>query len=680
VDSGTGAVTIDAVSDGCTGTNNCHAFEIFGNNLAPTTITSAKASGTAISITGAAINSTSSDSLGVSTWNGSLTNFHKIAATGGGDITITGSSPSTTPNSIRFNSAYVFGKGNITIDAGSQGLAFGNNSGTFPNIIGGATAAADDTGNLTMRAGTFSFANQTTTFRNTGNVIFEPSGNSFSAAQTWPATLAALNGTNGFRFGKSTNTADVTISGAISVAGNIEVYGGAITNSAALTTSGGTITETGSTFSNSAALTTSGKDITITTDQAAVGAALTSGGTTAGIVTIGPKTTAKNIDLGAADSASLLGLTNTELGFVTAKTLRVGSATTAANINVSANISIAAAKVANFALRGTGNVTTTNSASITAANLGIAVGGTINLPGSNSITGNLALNGSGASTNFNQSSGSYTPASVDSIPANFGVVSSITVSQVPTATPQDAYMAVTFNPPPVVTLKDSYGNTLASANSLANGYTITASLNVISTTSGTMTLSGTTSKSTTTGSATFNALKVSGGTGTATITFSAAVTGDLTQAAVASAQTTGTYNVQPGDPAALVVATAAAGGKSGQAFTTQPVIHIKDAGGNLVQIAPGNSLVVTATLTSGNGTLIGTATATAVNSVATFTDLGITGSIANSYTITYTVTSNGTDISVAQTLISISYGSATQLALTTQAAGFVNAVNFTTQP
>ncbi|MFM5968322.1 MAG: beta strand repeat-containing protein, partial [Micrococcales bacterium] len=47
VDSGTGAVTIDAVSDGCTGTNNCHAFEIFGNNLAPTTITSAKASGTA---------------------------------------------------------------------------------------------------------------------------------------------------------------------------------------------------------------------------------------------------------------------------------------------------------------------------------------------------------------------------------------------------------------------------------------------------------------------------------------------------------------------------------------------------------------------------------------------------------------------------------------------------------
>ena len=125
IDSGTGAIIIDGATSGSTGTINAHAFEIFGQNLAPTTIQSAKTSGTAISITGVTTG-TSSDSVAVSTFNGTATNFHKIQATGGGDISITGSSPATTAFSVRWNATYLFAVGNVTINTGSQGLSLGD--------------------------------------------------------------------------------------------------------------------------------------------------------------------------------------------------------------------------------------------------------------------------------------------------------------------------------------------------------------------------------------------------------------------------------------------------------------------------------------------------------------------------------------------------------------------------
>lgn len=80
----------------------------------------------------------------------------------------------------------------------------------------------------------------------------------------------------------------------------------------------------------------------------------------------------------------------------------------------------------------------------------------------------------------------------------------------------------------------------------------------------------------------------------------------------------------------LATTTSAAGSVSGVAFTTQPVITIQDASSNTVT---NSTATVTATVSAG-GTLIGTTTATAVNGVATFTNLGITAS-AGTYTITY---------------------------------------------
>lgn len=69
----------------------------------------------------------------------------------------------------------------------------------------------------------------------------------------------------------------------------------------------------------------------------------------------------------------------------------------------------------------------------------------------------------------------------------------------------------------------------------------------------------------------------------------------------------------------LVVTRQPAGAKAGKPFTTQPVVEVRDAQG---AIAP-SSVAVTAALSSGSGTLSGTAQVNAENGVATFTSLTI---------------------------------------------------------
>ncbi|MSW12643.1 MAG: DUF1566 domain-containing protein, partial [Actinobacteria bacterium] len=98
----------------------------------------------------------------------------------------------------------------------------------------------------------------------------------------------------------------------------------------------------------------------------------------------------------------------------------------------------------------------------------------------------------------------------------------------------------------------------------------------------------------------------------------------------------------------LATTTSAAGSVSGVAFTTQPVVTIQDASSNTVT---NSTATVTATVSAG-GTLIGTTTATAVNGVATFSNLGITAGSA-SYTITYSsgaLTSTSHSITVSPTI------------------------------
>ena len=80
----------------------------------------------------------------------------------------------------------------------------------------------------------------------------------------------------------------------------------------------------------------------------------------------------------------------------------------------------------------------------------------------------------------------------------------------------------------------------------------------------------------------------------------------------------------------LQLTTSAAGAAIGAAFTTQPVVAIRDAAGNTVT---SGASVVTMTVSAG-GTVVGTATRTAVSGVATFSGVGLSGTAAT-YTLTF---------------------------------------------
>jgi hypothetical protein len=99
--------------------------------------------------------------------------------------------------------------------------------------------------------------------------------------------------------------------------------------------------------------------------------------------------------------------------------------------------------------------------------------------------------------------------------------------------------------------------------------------------------------------------------GTATITATSAVNGALS----ASVNVTNT-----GVASQLAIATQPGGAAGGAAFSVQPAVELRYVTGFLV---PNATNAVTATLTSGSGTLLGTTTVNAVNGVVTFTNLRI---------------------------------------------------------
>jgi hypothetical protein len=98
------------------------------------------------------------------------------------------------------------------------------------------------------------------------------------------------------------------------------------------------------------------------------------------------------------------------------------------------------------------------------------------------------------------------------------------------------------------------------------------------------------------------------------------------------------------NPTQVVSVRSPVGTGSGAAFTTQPQVSLKDSGGSVV--VSDSSTVVTATVSAG-ATLVGTRTATASNGVATFSNLGISGTAGTTYTLTYSATFGGTALTAA---------------------------------
>ncbi len=100
------------------------------------------------------------------------------------------------------------------------------------------------TGITTISAGTLSFRNNapsltSSSFVGPGNLVIEPGGTSFTSAYTFNETLSSATNTKlgGLTLGKSGNTANITSSVAVNVAGSIAIYGGNISITGAMTAS-----------------------------------------------------------------------------------------------------------------------------------------------------------------------------------------------------------------------------------------------------------------------------------------------------------------------------------------------------------------------------------------------------------------------------------------------------------
>lgn len=181
--------------------------------------------------------------------------------------------------------------------------------------------------------------------------------------------------------------------------------------------------------------------------------------------------------------------------------------------------------------------------------------------------------------------------------------------------PSGAVNGSIFTTQPVVRVTDSAGNTVTSY----------AGNVVASKASGVGTLSGTLTVAAVAGVATFTNLVLTGAIGNSFLRFTP------TSLTVANADT---LTVTIGSPnVAAVTRSVPTFSTSGSAFVIQPQVTIRDIGGNTITTS---TSVVTATVSVG-GTIVGRDTATAVSGIATFANLGLSGTGGDTYTLTYSV-------------------------------------------
>ena len=118
---------------------------------------------------------------------------------------------------------------------------------------------------------------------------------------------------------------------------------------------------------------------------------------------------------------------------------------------------------------------------------------------------------------------------------------------------------------------------------------------------------------------------------------------------------------------------------AGVAFATQPEVRIFDAKSNLVTTGAGSTLVVTAALTTGAGTLSGTLTEAAVGGIADFAGNGLSIDLIGADKV-LTFTASGV-ASANTSAFAITHAPEAVLAVTTQpSATTVAGVAFATQP
>jgi len=204
-----------------------------------------------------------------------------------------------------------------------------------------------------------------------------------------------------------------------------------------------------------------------------------------------------------------------------------------------------------------------------------------------------------------------TPTNSAAVFVDAGQANQLSITTQPSDTVQSG---VIFPQQPAIQLQDASGNPVAQP-----GVMITADI-----ASGGGSLGGTLTATTDgTGLATFTDLAISGTVGDRTLRFSAPGLVSVTS---------GTITVNAGPASALRMVTQPVGGDSGAILAQQPIVEIVDAQGN--RVTDNSTAEVRASLASGaDGILSGTATITAVNGVATFTDLALTGIVDEPYVL-----------------------------------------------
>ncbi|MFO0879483.1 MAG: hypothetical protein U0840_19215 [Gemmataceae bacterium] len=312
---GSGSVTVHGTGGSGSG-NSQRGVLILGANAAITS------SGGNVSVTGQGGGSSGSGSYN---YGVTVTMAGQITAGGSGSVTVNGTGGASTGSTnlgvlvTGANAAITSGGGDVSVTGQGGGVAGSQNTNNGVTVASAGQITAGGSGSVTVNgtggasAGDF----------NTGVLVSD------------------------------TNSAITSSGGNVSVTGQ----GGSGSGSTAVTT------ETNGRISsgNNAAISVTGDSMNLSSTNSI------NAGT--GLVTLQPKTAGTAIDLGGADGPGILGLTDAELGHITAGTLVIGDSTSG-NITVSAVLT-APAGYSMLSLITGGSISDTNNGRVSIANLAL---------------------------------------------------------------------------------------------------------------------------------------------------------------------------------------------------------------------------------------------------------------------------------------------------------------------
>jgi len=234
INSGTGTIRLEGQSNNYFGINFVDPVSNLPTGTKHLELISAATTGNAIYVSGES-----------NTASGLVFNFNnpkEVLATAGGNIFIKGVGGGFFDGIFMQNLDVLANSGNITLEGGTKGILirdWNNNFGfrTGSSITASSSNIKFTTDQLNVTALTAGFS---TNFNTTGAVTIEPFSNSFNSAVTFPiANLTMGSGVSGLTIGKPTNTSNVTISSATTIAGPITAYGGNININENLNTTAG---------------------------------------------------------------------------------------------------------------------------------------------------------------------------------------------------------------------------------------------------------------------------------------------------------------------------------------------------------------------------------------------------------------------------------------------------------